>query len=32
MEQVLHQGLYYGQEHVGVETHVNNELVEVGSF
>ena len=32
MGQVLHQGLLQGWETVGVETHVNNELAEVGGF
>ena len=32
MGQVLYQGLLHGQEPVGAETRVNNELVEVGGF
>ena len=32
MGQVLHRGLLQGQEAVGVETRVDNELVEVGGF
>ena len=30
MRQVLHRGLLQGQEPVGAETNVHNELVEVG--
>ena len=32
MGQILHQGLLQGQEPVGAETCINNELLEVGGF
>ena len=32
MGQVLHRGILQGWESVGAETHVNNDLAEVGSF
>ena len=32
MGQVLHRVYLQGQESVGVKTHVNNELMEVGGF
>ena len=32
MGQFLHRGLLQGREPVGAETHINNELAEVGGF